>query len=403
MLSREIFLSDCISLIREFRDIRLEPSHFEGPFFFYGGPIWPDFENQTLIRQRRCERVLDRRPALSDQVVEPLRGRFIWAGFAHPHFGHFIADQISRLPAALLKCPSDAKILFSLPKGVGEPKDFFYQTLEALGVSRERIVVQREHPIEVETLYAAPLGETLYGTPRPEYLEAIGNLAAANGIENTPNGTVYVSRARLPTNLSSLAGETYLEQCLEKVGARIIWPERLTVREQLQSYASASRLVFSEGSALHGRQLLGKIDQEITVIERRQRFGMAKSLLAPRCKALRYVSAIDGAVYVNPVPNGHLWQGITVLDEIRLVEDLLNSGIDLRDEWDSKSFQEIRDREVVQWASGRLAFPPVEVELKENEHYMEIRKATLRGSLAAIGMSELYQQVLSFKDAAAEN
>ena len=190
---------------------------------------------------------------------------------------------------------------------------------------------------------------------------------------------------------------------LKKVGARIIWPERLTVREQLQSYASASRLVFSEGSALHGRQLLGKIDQEITVIERRQRFGMAKSLLAPRCKALRYVSAIDGAVYVNPVPNGHLWQGITVLDEIRLVEDLLNSGIDLRDEWDSKSFQEIRDREVVQWASGRLDFPPVEVELKENEHYMEIRKATLRGSLAAIGMSELYQQVLSFKDAAAEN
>lgn len=396
-------MSDCVHSIKEFRNIRLEPSKGIDAWIFSGGPIWPNFEQQTLIRQCRRSVPVDDKPIEGTERATVLEGPHIWCGFIPPHFGHFIADQISRLPAALLKCPSDAKILFSLPKGVGEPKDFFYQTLEALGVSRERIVVQREHPIEVETLYAAPLGETLYGTPRPEYLEAIGNLATANGIENTPNGTVYVSRARLPTNLSSLAGETYLEQCLEKVGARIIWPETLTVREQLQSYASASRLVFSEGSALHGRQLLGKIDQEITVIERRQRFGMAKSLLAPRCKALRYVSAIDGAVYVNPVPNGHLWQGITVLDEIRLVEDLLNSGIDLRDEWDSKSFQEIRDREVVQWASGRLDFPPVEVELKENEHYMEIRKATLRGSLAAIGMSELYQQVLSFKDAAAEN
>lgn len=396
-------MSDCITMIREFKDVRLEPSHFEAPFIFYGGPIWPDFENQTLIRQRRCDKVLDRKPEFSDQVVEPLRGRYIWAGFAHPHFGHFIADQISRLPAALVNCPVDAKLLFSLPKGIGDPKDFFYQTLEALGVSKDRIVVQRDQPIEVETLYAAPLGETLYGAPHPEYLKTISHLAAENGIDSNPDGTVYVSRARLPTNLSSLAGETYLEECLEKLGARITWPEKMTVRQQIQSYASASRLVFSEGSALHGRQLLGEIDQEITVIERRQRFGMARSLLTPRCKALRYVSAIDGAVYVNPVPNGHLWQGITVLDEIRLIEGLLNSGIDVRDVWDSRTFKEVRDREIVQWSARRLDFPPVEIELKETVHYMEIRKAILRGSLAAIGMSELYEQILSATDAAGKN
>lgn len=386
-------VSDCVRSIKEFRNIRLEPSKGIDAWIFSGGPIWPNFEQQTLIRQCRRSVPVDDKPVEGTEQATVLEGPHIWCGYLPPHFGHFIADQISRLPAALLNCPPEAKLLFSLPEGIGEPKDFFYDILETLGVAINRVVLQRKVPLEVETLYAPPLGETLYGKPDAEYLTILAKLMDGLGFQANPKEDVYVSRARLPASLSSLAGESYLEECFLKLGVKVIWPEKMTLRQQLQAYASARKLVFSEGSAIHGRQLLGKIKQDILVIERRKRYNMARDVIAPRCSTLDYISAIDGTVFVNPVPNGNLWQGLTVLDESRLIEGLLRAGIDLQPIWDSRVFRRRRDQEILTWIRRRLAFPAVGVELEDIDSCHKIRLATVKGSLASIGLGDLFDQV----------
>ncbi|WP_420396915.1 glycosyltransferase 61 family protein [Nioella sp.] len=381
--------------IQEFRNIRLEPSKGIDAWIFSGGPIWPNFEQQTLIRQCRRSVPVDDKPVEGTEQATVLEGPHIWCGYLPPHFGHFIADQLSRLPLALLNCPPEAKLLFSLPEGIGEPQDFFYDILETLGVTIDRVVIQRKEPLEVELLYAAPLGETLFGKPDAEYLTILEKLMDGLGFQANPEEDVYVSRARLPANLSSLAGESYLEECFLKLGVKVIWPEKMTMRQQLQTYSSARKLVFSEGSAIHGRQLLGEINQDILVIERRKRYNMARDVLTPRCSKLDYISAIDGTVFVNPVPNGNLWQGLTVLDETRLIEELLQAGIDLRPIWDGSVFRRRRDQEILAWIKRRLAFPPVGVEHEDIDSYHKIRLATVKASLASIGLGDLFHYVMN--------
>jgi hypothetical protein len=97
---------------------------------------------------------------------------------------------------------------------------------------------------------------------------------------------VFVSRSRFKAHL---AGEIFLERALIECGFRTVYPELLPLEEQLYIYASASRLVFSEGSALHALQLLGSINSTVTVVVRRPNFKSSKHLIEPRVKQLQYL------------------------------------------------------------------------------------------------------------------
>jgi hypothetical protein len=127
-----------------------------------------------------------------------------------------------------------------------------------------------------------------------------------------PAGEVlFVSRAGVG---EGLVGEAALEDFFAALGARIYRPEQHPLAEQLATYLSHAQLVFTEGSALHGLQLLGRIPGELTVLARRPgRFGQA--FLAPRVAALHHVPLAGPAVHGRAPDGRHAeWEGLVYLD-----------------------------------------------------------------------------------------
>ena len=66
--------------------------------------------------------------------------------------------------------------------------------------------------------------------------------------------------------MTGFAGEAYLEQVLERIGIGVIRPEKFSIAEQMATYRAAQTLMFAEGSALHGAQLLGRALGDVVAI-----------------------------------------------------------------------------------------------------------------------------------------
>jgi len=68
---------------------------------------------------------------------------------------------------------------------------------------------------------------------------------------------LYVSRSNLAVP-GGLAGQRYLEAALEAEGYEIFHPQTYPVAVQMDQYRKADIVIFLEGSACHGAELLGR-------------------------------------------------------------------------------------------------------------------------------------------------
>ncbi len=165
---------------------------------------------------------------------------------------------------------------------------------------------------------------------------------------------MFVSRSALPHGL--FAGEVYLDRMMTDAGVFVFHPETADLPAQFRLYRRARRLIFSEGSALHALQLLGHIDADIVVLQRRPGRRVAGASLRPRVRSLRYLHTARGLVYgLRPNGRPQTARAITVLDEKRCIAGLAALGIDLSGSWDAKAYAEHRDADIAAWMARRLA------------------------------------------------
>src|SRR5579863_1374392 len=81
---------------------------------------------------------------------------------------------------------------------------------------------------------------------------------------------VYVSKSSLPHGGKILGGQ-YLEELLAGEGFLVFHPEKASLSTQLDTYRKATELIFEEGSACHGTELLGyKMLNRTTLFVRRK-------------------------------------------------------------------------------------------------------------------------------------
>ncbi len=145
-----------------------------------------------------------------------------------------------------------------------------------------------DEPVRVRQLYVATQAEQLPNVgPCDAYLDLLDGNWKSKQLRPIGARVVYVSRSSLTTK-GCHAGQAYLCSVLQQLGVSVIWPEAMPLKEQLQRYAGAEKLVFAEGSAIHGRQLLGRLDQDILVLNRRPRSRIGWASLMPRCRRLTY-------------------------------------------------------------------------------------------------------------------
>lgn len=315
------------------------------------GAAWPQFDTQVRARLFRRGRLMCEAPDADVEPVEIRDDPVIFASVYENHFGHLTAETVPRLPQSLAE-HVDLPVIFTRMKSdkSNTRSRMFRSVMDWLHIPEDQIEIV-EKPTLFREVHVAAQGEHLDGpkTP-PDYLDLLEQRIAANLRWRTPRGVAFVTRAGLDHKLGAHAAERYLVSCLRELGVRIVYPEALTLHEQMRVYARAKHLVFSEGSAVHGRQLLGRIDQTISILRRRRQSNMARGQMEPRCAALTYVPCFGGALHVTNRYGAKLHYAMKSFYQIDALHAYFaDLGIGLAQIWRQEKYHQIRDQDVLNW------------------------------------------------------
>jgi hypothetical protein len=297
-----------------------------------GGPIWPDWPDDDHLGYWHSSTYgrADTHPDVPESFAEAVGGHFFWIGAVYNHFGHQIRDFSSRIIGSLTADPN-AVLVYATAQGRPGVPGWFWDIHDWFGVPRDRVCVISS-PTRFSSLRVVPQPEWAgpnrrNAAPDPEYLAALTKHAERAIGPTRRSGTVYVSRSAMAPGHNVL-GEREIDRWFDRNGHRVVHPQDLPLKEQLRSYVSAQRLVFSGGSALHGLQLLGCDVSHVTVIRRSPDAPDYQALLASRCLSNSEVDAVRATTTIRGrVPGA----GTKVLlDSHRLVRDLAIAPTDWR-------------------------------------------------------------------------
>jgi hypothetical protein len=299
------------------------------------GPVYPDFEQQGAARHCRGEGPVDSCPPLPPRGEQAkLKEEFVYGGCLIDHYGHFVAEFVHRVVPSLKAFPDLRMVYVGAPDSAGQPmKRFAEQVLAYLGLPKEKILVV-DRPVRVRTLHVFAQQECLGGPePDPAYLAELERIQLArfpNIVQS--DQPVFVSRAK---QHKGLAGEAALDELFAAAGALIYHPEEHSVEHQLETYLSHKRLVFSEGSALHTLQLLGRVPAQVVVLQRRA-YQMGRAFSKPRVHSLEYLSlGLVGLAFKTRHGRPADWKGLSFINPDHLRQACLHCfpdwAPDLRD------------------------------------------------------------------------
>jgi hypothetical protein len=337
----EGFASDAFAL---FHDIEVVPGEAfrRQSVLVDGGPVWPDFDRQTLVRMVRRGRYIDEPVEPVDGPHEVITRPCLWGGYAIAHFGHLIADHLTRVLEGRVNRPHDLMLFLLRPgQGVDEVPGYFWDLMDWYGVPRGQVRFVTG-PLRVAELRCYAQAEPFQSwPPSSRYLDLLAQNTVRMGLVADVAPVVYVGRmGMLAQAKSGAAGESYLVQVLQQVGVRVLDPGRAHLGEQLAAYAGAGVLIFAEGSAVHGRQLLGWQDQTIVILNRRQGARMAEAAMTPRCRELHFVEATGQGIGMGTMAAARQSAlGLSLYDLTAVMAALARHGVDLTGLWDDAAYQ----------------------------------------------------------------
>ena len=161
----------------------------------------------------------------------------------------------------------------------------------------------------VQSLAICEQGSDLGGGPKDGYLQDLHEYTTPrlNALYGKKDRTskVYVSRSNVLSG-GTFLGERYLESLLQEEGFEIFRPEEHSLTWQMDVYRSAKTLIFPEGSACHGVELLGAQSLgKCYLLARRNDVAREFfcNLLEPRAEKFIVLNANKplGSIIVDPV------------------------------------------------------------------------------------------------------
>lgn len=256
----------------------------------------------------------------TSRVSEPV----LFAGLVLEQFGHVLTNSIGRL-WALEHLPDDLTLVFTPKRRAHEEfYPFIKPVLEMLGLqNRVRIIAE---PTNFDAVYTACdlFGERYGGLGSTEFYSWIDERLPAH-MPIRPHRSIYVTRRQLGEGNGRYACEDYLESLLRVEGYEIYSPEKQSLKDQVSTYQSAERLIFSEGSALHLFALVRRPEQRVALIQRRSLLPGLISKQMNNRPGLPVVQ-IDAIreVFWPPLRSDHL--SVSLLDFDRLGAALRENG-----------------------------------------------------------------------------
>jgi hypothetical protein len=207
----------------------------------------------------------------TNQDLPRLEGTYLYAGWLHPHFGHFLLESTTRL-WALSEMKDEIDGILFIPVGPNS----IWRTRKAYApiinmFSGGLPIVPETHPKIVEKLIVPEPGfgreSRMKGSDK--YIDSTRKQVAE---KITPAGfeRLYISRTDLNENRGGVFGEHLIEQFMRENGYEIFHPQNYSSDEQLARYAAARYIVSLDGSALHFAAYALKPGAKVGIIARRK-------------------------------------------------------------------------------------------------------------------------------------
>jgi hypothetical protein len=294
----------------------------DAPVGFRGGPVLLDPAHQCLRHLRNGVPYDHFQTDL--EYSHHLAGDYYYAGPFYDHFGHFLSEMVHRIVSARMH-GKNYKFLFvsseqtPTPADLGTAAPYLIDILHYLGIDVHNSVVIRHNTV-VERLHVFEQGASWGGAPKKAYLDALARFSSARldelcGQVERPK-KLYVSRSALP-KVGAILGEGYFESVLRNEGFDVFRPEEHTFAVQMDHYRKADTVVFAEGSAAHGAELLGsRMMGTVVLVPRSQQAYVFERVLGPRSRRFirANVTRYLGTVKENPSDGSPLFhRGATLL------------------------------------------------------------------------------------------
>jgi hypothetical protein len=290
--------------------------------------------------------------------VGVISGPVVCGGILHDAFGHLVAELTTRLPASLWERPDD---LHPFMTGMGKSKPVLaphiLTLLEWFGLPTDqwRLVQSRLHAAELRVV---PQAEQLWGPPpMDDHLALLDQTAWRNALVLIGQSLLYVSRIGIIRRGTGVhAGEVYHVERLRSLGISVLDPASAPLAEQLAAYDGAGTLIYAEGSAVHGRQLLGARDQRIVILNRRPSERLARTALTARVADLSYAE-VTGKIMACVRSDGAIrfQKGLAFYDLDVLFAAFADVGVDLHADWDNEAYSRALLTDLDVWAAKMAA------------------------------------------------
>jgi tetratricopeptide (TPR) repeat protein len=332
---------------------------FRHPFVakMLGGPVFRD-PKLAQFRHKRGDEPSD---SFDDAAtyLRYLQGDWGYFGAKSDHFGHILAEMIHRILPTKLFFPELRQYLIltaiddSSSVGIDSLCPTFREVLDFFEIDPQSILVLNEDVV-VERLSICEQGSCLGGKPNPWYLQALGEFSTKrlNKIHGTKreHTKVFVSKSRLPHG-GKILGLGYIEEVLRKDDFFIFYPEEVPLTRQLDIYRKAREIVFEEGSACHGAQLLGRdvLNRSFLIARRRDHAGMFADVLRSHSKSLEFFSDsyFLGTIIVNAAEGfPHSEFGVSLLDLDRFVNFFRQHGLAKVEDIDIRRYFEAAEEDL---------------------------------------------------------
>ena len=237
---------------------------FRAGVFTASGDVAPHSDMRAL--DRWAEPTKDLRDKILPTAA-PLAGSWLFCGIGSMQAGHIITRGLGRLWATK-QVADDVRLLFAAFLCHDDQHTFLTRMLDQLGINRAYRILQE--PAIVETLITAPdLFNEQSGGQATQPYAAWARVRAQSAKPSRYGRKIYITRDRLSGVVGRHLCEDVLERNLARAGYDILAPERLSLSDQMATYANADIVIAADGTALHILPFSIRDDAKVIVINRR--------------------------------------------------------------------------------------------------------------------------------------
>ena len=171
----------------------------------------------------------------------------VYIGTLEDHFGHFLLEHTNRLYPVLHIKYKHMKYVILNNRNLPKVSDFVYEFLQILGINESDIFIINDN-VKIKRLYIPPVAFEIPNKSSSAFCKTF-DAAAAYAQPAHRIKKVYVSRERLSERATF--GEQQIRQLFERNGFTVIYPEQLSLYEQICYMKHCKCLAGIAGSALH--------------------------------------------------------------------------------------------------------------------------------------------------------